>query len=385
MGERPKRRDKDGVTMRIRRWLCLTLALMLMMAVLPSGAMAKTKKPSIRLSGKLGLMYVGGSVQLKPTLKNLDKSAVTFSSSDMSVATVSQTGMVQAASAGRTVITVSGGGVSAKCGVVVLPQSVSVEVGQKVNLPNGGLEKYRVRNSKVAAVSKKGIVTGKKAGETQVAVKYGKQTLTVNVSVTAAGAPDAPIGSKAAGLDAASQASQIVLVEYTGGSSARLSVHEKKDGIWTQLMETSAYVGKKGIGKTREGDKKTPTGTYNLTTPFGIKADPGANMPYTQVTEYHYWCGTSKSEYYNQLVDARQTGRSCTKSDEHLIDYKGYYNYCMFIDYNAEGTAGKGSCIFLHCTGGKGYTAGCVAIDEESMKKIVQWAKPGVKIVIQKA
>ena len=162
-----------------------------------------------------------------------------------------------------------------------------------------------------------------------------------------------------------------------------LSAHEKLDGVWTELASCDAYVGRKGIGKTREGDKKTPTGTFNLTTPFGIKADPGAKLSYTQVTQYHYWCGSSKSGYYNQLVDSRETGRSYTSSDEHLIDYKGVYNYCMFIDYNAEGKAGKGSCIFLHCTGSNKYTAGCVAISEANMKKIIQWARPGVKIVIQ--
>ena len=37
----------------------------------------------------------------------------------------------------------------------------------------------------------------------------------------------------------------------------------------------------------------------------------------------------------------------------------------------------------LHCTGSNKYTAGCVAINEEAMKKILQWAKPGVKIVIK--
>jgi L,D-peptidoglycan transpeptidase YkuD (ErfK/YbiS/YcfS/YnhG family) len=55
----------------------------------------------------------------------------------------------------------------------------------------------------------------------------------------------------------------------------------------------------------------------------------------------------------------------------------------MFIDYNAAGVAGKGSCIFLHCTGSNKYTAGCVAVSEAAMKKIIQWVKPGAKIVIR--
>ena len=189
--------------------------------------------------------------------------------------------------------------------------------------------------------------------------------------------------SKAAQLDCASQTDQIVLVEYQSGSKATLSIHEKQGGTWKELYSCTAYVGKNGIGKTKEGDKRTPTGTFNLTTPFGIKADPGANLPYTQVTKYHYWCGTSGSEYYNQLIDTRVIDRARTSSDEYLISYVPEYNYCMFIDYNASGEAGKGSCIFLHCTGKNSSTGGCVAVPESVMKKIVQWVKPGAKIVIQ--
>jgi len=79
----------------------------------------------------------------------------------------------------------------------------------------------------------------------------------------------------------------------------------------------------------------------------------------------------------------RATDRKYTSSDEYLINYKGVYNYCMFIDYNAEGEAGKGSCIFLHCTESKKSTAGCIAVSEPVMKKIIQWAQPGAKIVIR--
>ena len=186
-----------------------------------------------------------------------------------------------------------------------------------------------------------------------------------------------------AALACAETAEQIALVRYTGGSRARLSVHEKKYGMWRQLFEVDAYVGRNGIEKTREGDKRTPTGTFNLTTPFGIKADPGAVMPYLQVTNDHYWCGTSGDPLYNQLVDCRVTGRAWRSGDEHLIDYAPHYNYCMFIDYNAEGRPGLGSCIFLHCKGKSASTSGCVAVDEQTMVRILRWARPGAKIVIR--
>ena len=371
--------------------LAMLLALMLALtALMPAGASAA----AIALGGKVGFMYVDTSVTLRPSSYGVSWNAIRFMSSDASVASIDDGGVIRAHSPGRTVITVSGGGAQAKCGVVVLPRSVNVGVGEIVSLPNGTVEQYRIRDANIAAVSGSGMILGKQAGQTLLALKYGGQIMIVEVNVTSgangggslASMPAAPAAiaqSKAAQLDCAATASQVVLVEYKGGSNAVLSIHEKRNGAWVQLYETEAYVGKNGIGKTKEGDKKTPTGTYNLTTPFGILEDPGAPQLYTKVTKYHYWCGTSNSGYYNRLVDSREIGRNYTSGDEHLIDYKGVYNYCMFIDYNAAGEPGKGSCIFLHCTGKNRYTAGCVAVRESVMKGIIQWARPGARIVIQ--
>lgn len=175
-----------------------------------------------------------------------------------------------------------------------------------------------------------------------------------------------------------------MLVEYTGGSNATVSLHYKKNGVWSEVDSFSGYVGKNGIDKTKEGDKRTPTGTFNLTTPFGILDDPGSAQPYTKVNKYLYWCGASGSKYYNQLVDSREVSWTKSSADEHLIDYSGVYDYGMFIDYNARGEAGKGSAIFLHCTGSNGYTGGCVAIHKAKMKTVIQQAKAGTKIIITK-
>ena len=359
----------------IRRILAALMAVLLAMA--PAGALA-AKKASISFPAKVGLMSEGGSVTLKPKLKGVKAAEVIYSSSDPAVVAV-EGSVARGLKPGRAVVTATGGGASAKVGVVVLPVSVSLAVGSKVSLPRGGVESYKIRDKGVATVSRKGVVTGVGAGQTALQVRYGKQRVTVAVTVA-----DSPQGSAAAALDCAAEADRIVLVEYTGGSRAELSVHEKVDGVWVELAGCDAYVGKNGIDKVREGDGRTPTGTFNLTTPFGIKDDPGAAMPYTKVTKYHYWCGDSDSAYYNRLVDERVVDRKHTSRDEYLIRYKGSYNYCMFIDYNAEGVPDRGSCIFLHCTGKSKYTAGCVAVPEKMMKRIVCWAGEGTKIVIRK-
>jgi len=351
------------------------LIMVMILSMLPTGAYAA----AIRLGGKVGFMYENMSVTLKPKLAGVKRGNLVWASSDTDVATV-KGGKITSKSAGLTTVSVSGGGASAKCGVVVLPRSVEVKAGESLSLPYGGVEKYAVQHKRIASISRSGVITGKAAGNTRVLVAYGRQKLLINVKVTNA---QAAAQSEAAKLSCANETDQIVLVDHQSGSRATLSIHEKKNGVWTQLASCNAYLGSKGIGKTKEGDRKTPTGTFNLTMPFGIKADPGAKMDYTKVTKYHYWCGTSSSEYYNQLVDMRKIDRKYTSSDEYLINYGSVYNYCMFIDYNAEGTPGKGSCIFLHCTGKNKYTAGCIAISESMMKKIIQWAKPGAKIVIR--
>ena len=363
----------------MKKHLARILLAILLLSMFPAQALAA--KASISLGGNLGFLYEDGSVTLKPKLKNLSAEDLSWSSSDESVATVSG-GTIQAKSAGRTVITVSGSGATARCGVVVLPREVKVAVGETVPLPYGTKESYTMQYDSIASVSKSGAITGKQAGSTLLRVSYGKQKLYVQIQVMDREEVQVE-QSKAAQLDCASQTDQIVLVEYQSGSKAALSIHERQGGAWKELYSCTAYVGRNGIGKTKEGDKRTPTGTFNLTTPFGIKSDPGANQPYTQVTKYHYWCGTSGSEYYNQLIDTRVTDRARTSSDEYLISYVPEYNYCMFIDYNASGEAGKGSCIFLHCTGKNSSTGGCVAVPESVMKKIVQWVRPGAKIVIQ--
>ena len=360
-----------------KRILAALFALVLICAAVGPASAAQS---GIRLGGKLGFMYEDMSVELNPKLYNLTEDMLKWESSDTSVA-IADGNEIRSVQPGRTVITVSGGGASAQCGVVVLPKTVNLRVGERVSLPNGTKESYTMQYHSIAHISDEGVITGLSIGSTLLRVRYGSQTLYVQVNVTDMD-PEA-LQSEAAQLDCASTANQIVLVDHESGSKATLSIHEKRSAVWVELYRCAAVLGRTGIGKEREGDGKTPVGTFNLTTPFGIKDDPGANSDYTKVTKYHYWCGTSGSDYYNQLVDMRKVDRRCIASDEYLLDYKGVYNYCMFVDYNAEGKAGRGSCIFLHCTGSKNYTAGCIAVPEKVMKKIIQWAEPGAKIVIR--
>lgn len=151
---------------------------------------------------------------------------------------------------------------------------------------------------------------------------------------------------------------------------------------WKKILSCNAYVGANGLGKKKEGDRKTPVGIYHITMAFGRKKSPGtAGISYTKLNKYHYW--SDEKATYNQFVDVRTLNRKYM-SGEHLIDYNPHYNYALALDYNKKCTYRKGSAIFLHCFGKKTYTAGCIAVSEENMKKIVQNTTKNTKICIYK-
>ena len=165
---------------------------------------------------------------------------------------------------------------------------------------------------------------------------------------------------------------QVALIQGTVGTNANFSFHVKNDeGIWHEIISCPAYIGKKGWGKTQEGDMMTPRGVFTFTKAFGIEKDPGCPMGYTQVDNSHYWVGDSESEHYNQFVSTRDYDDFNKKDSEHIIDYKQAYKYCLNISYNADGVPGEGSAIFLHCQTKNKFTAGCVAIPEKYMRELL--------------
>ncbi len=186
-------------------------------------------------------------------------------------------------------------------------------------------------------------------------------------------------------LPQGANAGQLVVIAATGGVGATVSMHEKAgDGSFRQILSTSGLIGKGGLGKTKEGDNKTPVGTFHFNKAFGILDDPGCAISYHKVTEYDYWSEDS-GHYYNQLVDIRNVEGLDTANSDHIIDSPPFYDYCLNISYNEEGTPGKGSAIFLHCFGTLDYTHGCVAISRDQMKKLMQHVKPDCVVVIDSA
>lgn len=182
---------------------------------------------------------------------------------------------------------------------------------------------------------------------------------------------------------------QILIVACDGmdRSTATLSMHQREeDGTWTQLLSVRAYVGRNGLcpdEERYEGCGKTPIGVYTFNMAFGSADDPGCAIPYVKVDRYQYWSGDQRvGMRYNQMVDIRDLPGLDKRSSEHLLSNREY-KYCLNISFNAEGTPGRGSAIFLHCAGPRTRsTFGCVAVAEKDMRVIMQTVIPECVVVI---
>lgn len=106
------------------------------------------KKPEIKLDTTNKSVYVKESFVLKATVKGKNTKA-TFKSSDMSVATVSDSGKVTAKKKGTTIITATANGVNATCKVTVkeVPKGYSTTTKVVTNPTTGKKEEVTVVKS----------------------------------------------------------------------------------------------------------------------------------------------------------------------------------------------------------------------------------------------
>ncbi|MDO5140973.1 MAG: L,D-transpeptidase family protein, partial [Eubacteriales bacterium] len=144
---------------------------------------------------------------------------------------------------------------------------------------------------------------------------------------------------------------------------------------WNRLLSCRAMLGMGGLYKEKEGDNKTPVGVFKMNTPFGIMDPlPGFPKEYIKVDGTYFWNGDSLSPSYNRLVKDGEAIFDKSES-EHLTDYAGYYDYCLNIGYNDEGTPYRGSALFLHCEVDGQETHGCIAVPKADMIEIMKHFK----------
>lgn len=147
--------------------------------------------------------------------------------------------------------------------------------------------------------------------------------------------------------------------------------------LWVDIESRSAYIGRRGCGKSREGDSKTPLGEFGVRGAFGIKPNPGTQLPYLSIGESTY-AVDEPGQYYDRIVDSPEP-----RGGEHMIAYPQEYAYGLDVDYNHDREYPLGSAIFVHCKGPRPYTGGCIAVDEDFMVRILKVAGPDFKVLIR--
>lgn len=177
---------------------------------------------------------------------------------------------------------------------------------------------------------------------------------------------------------AESAARQIVVVNVpvADSTTATLSAYERTDDGWRLTIgPTHAELGALGIGVPEDDVFRTPEGTFPLGQAFGREPDPGTRMPYFQTTDADWWDEDVESPTYNTHVHAPEIDST---DAENLYDSGPIYDYAVLIDHNPQRIPGRSAGIFLHVSDGEP-TWGCVAIDRDAMRSVLQWLDPAAQ------
>lgn len=175
----------------------------------------------------------------------------------------------------------------------------------------------------------------------------------------------------------------VVTADDYGDTTATLTAYTRSEDGWrVALGPWPAFVGREGIappGDKREGDGRTPSGTYGFDFAFGIDENPGTKLPYRVITGPNIvWVEDPNSPNYNRWVDSNH--EDIGNQADNM--YKPPYRFGVVIAYNtAERTPGLGSGIFLHITTGKP-TAGCVSLPVDRVLRVLRWLDPAAKPVM---
>ena len=72
-------------------------------------------------------------------------------------------------------------------------------------------------------------------------------------------------------------------------------------------IQTKAVIGKNGITENKkEGDMKTPLGTFDLGISIGTYENVDTKLEYFKINEDLHWVDDSKSKFYNQMVNEKE-------------------------------------------------------------------------------
>ena len=142
-------------------------------------------------------------------------------------------------------------------------------------------------------------------------------------------------------------------------------------------------IGKYGVSKKKvEGDKKTPSGTFNIGNLYFRKdkhQKPETKLRCIPITKKMGWCDDPKDKKnYNKLINIKKSIKH-----EKLYRKDNKYDFLIPILYNTKKIIhGKGSAIFIHLTDNYKCTLGCIALKKNDFLILLKLINKKTKIKI---
>ena len=157
---------------------------------------------------------------------------------------------------------------------------------------------------------------------------------------------------------------------------------KNKDTLIVDLFEFKCSIGKNGFtSNKREGDNKTPKGTYSIGNLY-YRKDRNLNLETSlkkiPIKKNMAWCDDVNSKKYNKRIKINKK-----VSYEKLYRRDHNYDLLIPINYNINPiTKKKGSAIFIHLTKNYKKTQGCIALLKKDFLILLKIINSNTKIKI---
>lgn len=210
------------------------------------------------------------------------------------------------------------------------------------------------------------------------------KTLLLTAAITLNGCASTPQALNTINPDIHRQA---VLISQPASDTQRrvkLSLWQFENNRWRGIYtRVDAIVGRSGIapqGQKKEGDGRTPSGTFELGPAFGYAPSIETRLDYRQADTNDFWVDDPASAQYNQWVH----GTPQASSWEDMRRKDDLYKMGIVIGYNtAPIVPGAGSAIFMHIWRRYDHpTAGCVALSQKNLRRILRHLDKNLNPVI---
>ena len=158
---------------------------------------------------------------------------------------------------------------------------------------------------------------------------------------------------------------------------------KNKHTLQIDEFKFNCCIGKKGsTSNKKEGDKKTPKGTFEIENLYFRKdriKKPLTLLKCIKIKKNMGWCDDiSFPKKYNKLIKIEKKIRH-----EKLKRKDNKYDLLIPIKYNFnKPTTGRGSCIFVHLTKNYQPTAGCIALKKKDFLIMLKLINKDSKIKI---